>query len=167
QATNFRLRRPSSAHPQRLTLSCSGTIVLVRRLPPNLSSLRLSPQVDTSAHTAASVPPTVVVPVYGDREATVACFESLLRAMPAPLQANNEPWRSFRVLAVDDASPDPMLRTYLAELAEEQRIDLLVNPVNLGFVGSVNPALAELSEGDGILLNARTVVAPGCVQRLA
>jgi GT2 family glycosyltransferase len=113
------------------------------------------------------VPPTVVVPVYGDREATLACFESLLKAIPAPDQAQSESWRSFRVLAVDDASPDPMLRAYLVHLAKEKRIDLLVNPVNLGFVGTVNRALAELREGDVILLNADTVVPPGFAERLA
>jgi GT2 family glycosyltransferase len=83
----------------------------------------------------------------------------------SPVQAKNETsQRSFRVLAVDDAGPNPMLRTYLAHLAKEKRIDLLVNPVNLGFVGAVNRALGE---GDVILLNADTVVPPGFVERLA
>jgi GT2 family glycosyltransferase len=168
QATNFRLRRPPSANSQRLTLRCSGAIVLVRRLPPNLGSLRFFQHAENTSHKRARVPPTVVVPVYRDREATVACLESLLKAAPAQLQATNETWqRSFRVLAVDDASPDPMLGTYLAHLAKERRIDLLVNPVNLGFVGAVNRALAELSQGDVILLNADTVVPPGFVERLA
>ena len=168
QATSFRLRRPPSENPQRLTLSHSGAIVLVRRLPPNLGSLKLFPHADTTSHLRAHVSPTVVVPVYRDREATIACFESLLEAATAPVQAKNETCqRSFRVLAVDDASPDPTLRSYLAHLAEEKRIDLLVNPVNLGFVGAINRALAEVSEGDVILLNADTVVPPGFVERLA
>jgi GT2 family glycosyltransferase len=168
QATSFRLRRPPSENPQRLTLSHAGAIVLVRRLPPNLGSLKMLPHADTISDKPAHVPPTVVVPVYRDREATIACFESLLKAIPAEVQAKNESCqRSFRVLAVDDASPDPMLRTYLAHLAKEKRIDLLINAVNLGFVGAVNRALAEVSEGDVILLNADTLVPLGFVDRLA
>ena len=137
QATSFRLRRPPSENPQRLTLSHSGAIVLVRRLPPNLGSLRFFQHAENTSHKRARVPPTVVVPVYRDREATVACLESLLKAAPAQLQATNETWqRSFRVLAVDDASPDPMLRTYLAHLAREKRIDFATRSTHLMTVRS-------------------------------
>jgi GT2 family glycosyltransferase len=166
QATSFRLRRPPSTDPQRLTLSCSGTIFLERRLPPNLGSLRFRNRADKSVE--ANAPPTVIVPVYADREATIACFESLLKAgSTITKQAPDPPKGSFRVLAVDDASPDPALRRHLKQLASENRIDLLINSANLGFVGTVNRALAELGDGDVILLNADTLVPPGFVERLA
>ena len=110
----------------------------------------------------------MIVPVYADREATIACFESLLKAGSTfTKQTPDPPKGSFRVLAVDDASPEPTLRGYLKQLASENRIDLLVNSANLGFVGTVNRALAELSDGDVILLNADTLVPPGFVERLA
>jgi GT2 family glycosyltransferase len=167
QATSFRLRRPPSTDPQRLALSCSGTIFLERRLPPNLGSLRLF-RTRANKSAEANAPPTVIVPVYADREATIACFESLLKAGSTfTKQTPDPPKGSFRVLAVDDASPEPALRGYLNQLASENRIDLLVNSANLGFVGTVNRALAELSDGDVILLNADTLVPPGFVERLA
>jgi O-antigen biosynthesis protein len=167
KATNFRLRRPPSTEPQRLVLSCSRTSFLERRLPPNLASLRLFRQRSDNP-VDENTPPTVIVPVYADREATIACFESLLKSRPSftketPRSAEG----SFRVLAVDDATPDPALRRYLEQLAAENRIDLLVNSENLGFIGSVNRALAELSQGDVILLNADTLVPPAFVERLA
>jgi tetratricopeptide (TPR) repeat protein len=62
QATNFRLRRPPSTDPQRLALSCSGTIFLERRLPPNLGSLRLFRH-RANKSVEANAPPTVIVPV--------------------------------------------------------------------------------------------------------
>jgi GT2 family glycosyltransferase len=167
QATSFRLRRPPSSDPQRLALSCSGTIFLERWLPPNLASLRLSRHRPHKA-VEANAPPTVIVPVYADREATIACFESLLKAGPIFTKAAPDPPKgSFRVLAVDDASPDPALRQYLEQLALENRIDLLANTANLGFVGSVNRALTDINNGDVILLNADTLVPPGFVERLA
>lgn len=168
-ATSFRLRRPASADPQRLSVSCSGAIVLNRRLPPNLGSFRsFRERVRNTAASKAPPPPTVIVPVYADREATIACFESLLKAgFIFTKRTANVPKASVRVLAVDDATPDPALREYLAQLARENRIDLLVNSANLGFVGAVNRALAELNDGDVILLNADTLVPPDFVERLA
>jgi GT2 family glycosyltransferase len=110
----------------------------------------------------------VIVPVYADRDATIACFESLLKSGPTFTKERPNPAQgSFRILAVDDASPDPALRRFLEQLADSNRIDLLVNSENLGFIGSVNRALAELSQGDAILLNADTLVPPGFVERLA
>ena len=68
---------------------------------------------------------------------------------------------------MNDATPDPELRDHLLELAASKVIDLLINPINLGFVGAINRALSEVSSGDVILLNADTVVPPGFVERLA
>jgi GT2 family glycosyltransferase len=170
QATSFRLLRTRSTDPQRLTLRCSGAAILQRRLPPNLGALRsfAGRANKTSSGVALSAPPTVIVPVYADREATIACFESLLKAgFIFTKHTAHPPHSSFRVLVVEDASPDPSLRTYLQHLAGENRIDLLINSANLGFVGSVNRALAEVSAGDVILLNADTLVPPGFVKRLA
>jgi GT2 family glycosyltransferase len=169
QATSFRLLRSRSTDPQRLTLSCSGAAFLQRRLPPNLGLLRsFAGRADkTNSGVEVDTRPTVIVPVYADREATIACFESLLKAGSASTKGAPAVARgSFRVLAVDDASPDPALRRYLKQLANDNRIDLLINSANLGFVGTVNRALAELRDGDVILLNADTLVPPGFAERL-
>lgn len=164
QATSFLVRRPPSRTPQTLTLKCDGQIFQIQRLAPNLSSsagLRAaSPSVKSPSNTTA---PTVVVPVYRDAQATIDCFESLIEAK-ASRGSGNDP---FRILAIDDASPEADLRRYLNELAAANTIDLLVNSMNLGFVGTINRALKEVPTGDVVLLNSDTIVAPGFVDRLA
>jgi GT2 family glycosyltransferase len=167
RATSFRLRRAPSTNSQRLMLSRSGTTFLERRLPANLGAPRQLPR-PANRSLGENIPPTVIVPVFADRDATIACFESLLKAGPTfTAERPNASIGAFRVLAVDDASPDPAIRRYLELLAGRKLIDLLVNAQNLGFIGSVNRALAEVIQGDVILLNADTLVPPGFVERLA
>jgi GT2 family glycosyltransferase len=159
QATAFLVRRPPSRMPQTLTLKCDGEIFQARRLAPNLS---LPPGLRTDAPGPAAprsdITPTVIVPVYRDARTTLACFDSLIKA-----RASSE----FRILAVDDASPEAELRNDLHALAAAGTIELLVNAANLGFVGSVNRALENVPAGDVLLLNSDTIVPPGFVERLA
>ncbi|MBN9004248.1 MAG: glycosyltransferase [Rhizobiales bacterium] len=165
QATAFLVRRPPSRTPQTLTLTSDGEVFQVRRLAPNLSSppsLRTDARRSTAPRSDA-VAPTVIVPVYGDVQATLDCFDSLIKARASRKSGKD----SFRILAIDDASPEPELRRYLNELAAARTIDLLVNPTNLGFVGAINRALENVPAGDVVLLNADTVVPPGFVERLA
>ncbi len=99
---------------------------------------------------------TVVVPVYGDLDATRTCLDSLLASL-----AGDD--LRVRVLVVNDASPVQGMSKYLQSLA----VDLITNSSNLGFVGAVNAALDEIESGDVVLLNADTVIPPGAVGRLA
>jgi GT2 family glycosyltransferase len=101
---------------------------------------------------------TIVVPVYDDFAATRACLDALRLAPPAI---------SHRVVAVDDDSPDAAIRAYLDEAAAAGVLDLIRNPVNLGYAGSVNRALATRAGGDVLLLNADALPPPGAVDRLA
>lgn len=102
----------------------------------------------------------VVVPVHDDREATVACLDSLQAAM-----AGRADWR---LIVVEDASPDQSLSDWLRENAGQGRFELMRNPLNLGFARSVNRALALRQAGeDVLLLNADTIVPPGAIERLA
>jgi GT2 family glycosyltransferase len=165
QAATFLVRRPPSRTPQTLTLKCDGEIFQIRRLAPNLSSpagfrIGAYPYARPRSDTTAT---TVVVPVYGDVQATVDCFESLVKAKASHGSGKD----AFRILAVDDASPELELRRHLNELASANMIDLLVNAVNLGFVGAINRALKVIPTGDVVLLNSDTIVAPGFVDRLA
>lgn len=165
QAAAFLVRRPASQAPQTLTLTCGGEIFRVRRLAPNLSSPpgpSNQARRSTAPRPGTSVP-TVIVPVYRDVPATMDCFDSLVRARAS----NAIDKLSFRVMAVDDASPEPELRRYLGELAARGTIDLLVNDANLGFVGAINHALENVPAGDVVLLNSDTIVPPGFVERLA
>lgn len=99
----------------------------------------------------------VIVPVHGDHAATRACFDALL---------NQPPGTPMRVIAIDDASPDPSISALLADLAARQLITLVRNPGNLGFVRSVNIGMAAHGGRDVVLLNADTVVAAGWLARL-
>ncbi len=109
----------------------------------------------------APTPVTVIVPIYGDPDATQRCLESLVRHA-ASTRTPHE------LLLIDDCSPDPSVR----ELVE--RFGAAVHPVpvraerhttNRGFVGSVNRGMATTT-GDVVLLNADTVVTEGWLDRL-
>lgn len=150
QATAFLVRRPPSRAPQTLTLTCDGEIIQVRRLAPNLST---PPDIRTDTPRSTAPPsdtsaPTVIVPVYRDVEATLDCFASLIKARASNAAGHH----SFRILAVDDATPEPELRRHLNELAAAVTIDCLVNEANLGFVGAINRALESVPAGDVVLL---------------
>jgi GT2 family glycosyltransferase len=165
QATAFLVRRPPSRAPQTLTLTCHGEIIQVRRLAPNLSAppdIRADTPRSTAPRSDTSVP-TVIVPVYRDVQATLDCFVSLIKARAS--NAAGQP--PFRILAVDDAAPEPELRHYLNELTAAGAIDCLVNETNLGFVGTINRALESVPVGDVVLLNSDTIVPPSFVERLA
>jgi GT2 family glycosyltransferase len=101
---------------------------------------------------------TIVVPVYADAQATRRCFESLA--------ADRVTRTTRRIVAVDDASPDPMIRALLDRLASAGRITLLRNPQNVGFIRAVNRALKLVRQEDVVLLNADTMVPPGWLDRL-
>lgn len=100
----------------------------------------------------------VIVPVYRGLAETLACLASVSGARTR---------QSFRLVCVDDDSPEPELSAALRDLAKRKKIDLLVNPQNLGFVASVNRAMALHPHRDAVILNADTLVAPGWLDRLA
>jgi GT2 family glycosyltransferase len=102
-------------------------------------------------------PIDVIVPVYRDAHATRRCIESVLGA------ANDTP---YALIVIDDASPEAEIKAYLATLAGEARVSLMENATNLGFVATVNRALALHDDRDVVLLNSDTEVASGWLDRL-
>ncbi len=100
----------------------------------------------------------VIVPAYRNREETLACIASVL---------DGRGRQRFELVVVDDASPEPRLPAALDALAAEGRIHLVRNDTNLGFVGSVNRAMALHPDRDAVILNADTLVAAGWLDRLA
>jgi len=100
----------------------------------------------------------VIVPVYKGLAETRACIESV-RAAPATVP--------FRLVVINDASPEPAVCDYLAELAERDgRVVYLENDTNRGFVGSVNRGLRASASNDVVVLNSDTVVANDWLGRL-
>jgi GT2 family glycosyltransferase len=111
-----------------------------------------------TAGAAAPAPAVeVVVPIYNAVEALERCLASLATRLPA--------WAGLQL--VDDASPDPRVAALLDRVAPTlpQRARIVRQGANLGFVGTVNAAIARTA-GDVVLLNADTVVSHGWLERL-
>jgi len=99
----------------------------------------------------------IIVPVYRGVAATRRCLESVLaNAQRVPM----------RVVVVDDASPEDEIAAYVDALAASDRIELLRNERNLGFVRAVNLGMARHPERDVVLLNSDTEVANNWLDRL-
>jgi GT2 family glycosyltransferase len=100
----------------------------------------------------------IVVPVYNAAALLRRCLDALDRHTQAA---------QARVLVIDDASPDPAIAPLLEEWQRTSPLAprVLRNEVNLGFVGSVNRAIAA-TRGDVLLLNADTEVTPGWLPRM-
>lgn len=99
----------------------------------------------------------IVVPVYAGMEETLRCLHSVLTTTPPALAT---------VTVVDDASPDCALRAALNALADDGRITLLRNSVNLGFPGAANRGIRLYADRDVVLLNSDTEVFDGWLERL-
>ncbi len=103
-------------------------------------------------------PVDVIVPVYRGLEETRACLESVVA----------HPQRHpYRLVIIDDASPDPgMIPMLEAFAAAHRQVELLHNPTNLGFVGTVNRGMSLHPDRDVVLLNSDTEVANDWLDRL-
>ena len=99
----------------------------------------------------------VIIPVYDGFEETRRCIESVL---------DNKNSRNFNILVIEDFSPNPLIKSYLQELASKKLIELLVNEKNLGFVGTVNRGMSLHPDRDVLLLNSDTVVANNWLDRI-
>lgn len=96
---------------------------------------------------------TVIIPVHGKLDYTLACLRSLRRHAAAA---------AFEVIVVDDASPDDTA----GALSQIEGLRLLRNEHNLGFVGSCN-AGARQALGEFLLfLNNDTQVLPNWLDGL-
>jgi len=104
----------------------------------------------------AGDPVDVVIPVYNAAEDLARCVESVL-----------EHTANYRLVLIDDASPDPLVAKLFSELERLSLRDvvLLRNERNLGFTGTANRAM-ELSRADVVLLNSDTVVTAGWLHAL-
>ncbi len=101
-------------------------------------------------------PLTIIVPVYNGHDVLTGCLASLAATLDGVAAS---------VDLVDDASPDPRIRPLLEHAARRPGWRATLQDRNLGFVGTVNAAIAR-AEGDVLLLNSDTVATPGCWQRV-
>lgn len=106
-------------------------------------------------------PPThgvdIVVPIFNAKELSLRCLSSVLA------HAKGE----YRLVAIDDASTDPEVYPALLELAEtSERMIVLQNSENLGFVGTANRGMRNARGRDVLLLNSDTEVFAEFLERL-
>lgn len=102
---------------------------------------------------------SVLVPVYGGREKTLECLQSVLSAVSHNRVVHE-------IIVLDDASPDAILVGALSKLAQEGRITYLRRPANLGFIRNMNRAMLLHQDRDVVWLNADTRVTGNWLDRL-
>jgi len=100
----------------------------------------------------------VIIPVYKGLEETQACIESVF---------NSNPSRKYELVVINDCSPEPELVDYLNQLSNQNKITLLHNEENLGFVGTVNRGMALHSDRDILLLNSDAEVFNDWLDRIS
>lgn len=99
----------------------------------------------------------IIMPIYRGVKITQACIESVL--------AHRKPHADLLVL-MNDSSPDADMAPMLEQYRTTENVVLLTNETNLGFVGTVNRAMALTKGLDVLLLNADTVVHAGGLDEL-
>ncbi|WP_456376837.1 glycosyltransferase [Thiolapillus sp.] len=100
----------------------------------------------------------IIVPVYGGYEESLRCLQSVV---------SNPQQTPYRLLIINDASPDPRIHEDLRQFAaRHDHVELLENKENLGFVATVNRGMAFSEDNDVVLLNSDTEVANDWLDRL-
>ncbi|MCS7200051.1 MAG: glycosyltransferase, partial [Caldimicrobium sp.] len=99
----------------------------------------------------------VVIPVYRGKKETLECISSVLNAK------TNIP---FEVIVINDFTPEKDLREELINLAKQNKITLIENKENLGFVKSANIGMKLHPDRDLVLLNSDTLVPDYWLDRL-
>jgi GT2 family glycosyltransferase len=100
----------------------------------------------------------VIIPVYRDLAETRRCIKAVLSS---PVQT------AWRLLVVNDASPEPELASWLRGLAAgDARVVLMENRENLGYSGTVNRGITCSETHDVVLLNSDAEVANDWLDRL-
>lgn len=104
-------------------------------------------------------PVDVLIPVYDGLKETLECIDSALEAR----KLNRTP---HRLVVIEDKTPVPALAKALKVLAAKGKITLVQNKVNLGFIRSMNRAMALSPNKDVVWLNADTRVHGAWLDRL-
>ena len=99
----------------------------------------------------------VIVPVYKGMNETLSCLYSVLSASSDII---------FRLIVINDASPDEELSAFLRVLADKELFLLEENESNQGFVKTANIGMRFCSINDVILLNSDTEVYDFWIDRI-
>ncbi len=149
-------------HPQAAANPLLFHVLIGRELgfstEPPFDESAFLPSAQSLPSCPAGVRVDVVIPCYRGLAETRRCVASVLADPDRP---------PGQVIVVDDASPEPALSAWLARQARAGRVTLLRNARNMGFVASVNRAIAHAGRADVALLNSDTEVPAGWLSRLA
>ncbi|WP_447958036.1 glycosyltransferase [Vreelandella sp. EE7] len=99
----------------------------------------------------------LIVPVYKGLDETRDCLESIWSSTPS---------HAYRLIVINDSSPEPELTEWLREVAKTKPMLLLENEENLGFVGTVNRGMTHSESADVVLINSDAEVANDWLDRL-
>jgi GT2 family glycosyltransferase/glycosyltransferase involved in cell wall biosynthesis len=98
----------------------------------------------------------IIIPVYNGMEFLPKLLESIIKNTRSP----------YRLIIIDDASPDERVWPYLQEMSQKfTDVTLLKNDKNRGFVSTCNRAMG-LTRGHFIICNTDVEVPPGWLERL-
>jgi len=100
----------------------------------------------------------IIIPIYNAYEDFKLCIESIMKHT-----LNID----YRLVLIDDKSPDERIGKYLQELEEQNNSTIIVlrNEVNKGFVKTVNAGITY-SDNDVVLLNTDTIVTNNWLEKI-
>lgn len=99
----------------------------------------------------------VIIPVYRGLNQTRRCIDSVLNSMVRS---------PFRLIVINDASPEIEVTEYLRSLPSSQQMIVIENAENLGFAATVNRGMSLSKANDVLLLNSDTEVANDWIDKL-
>lgn len=100
-------------------------------------------------------PADIVIPVYGGLHVVKPCIDSVAARTNWP----------YRMIIVDDFSPDPATKAYLRGL-ESEGATVLFNNSNRGFAASVNRGVRAGTNPYVVVLNSDVIVTDGWLTRM-
>jgi GT2 family glycosyltransferase/2-polyprenyl-3-methyl-5-hydroxy-6-metoxy-1,4-benzoquinol methylase len=108
--------------------------------------------------TEAPMTVSIVIPCYNHVAATTACLCAVQDTLPANVRT--------QIVVIDDASTDDTQRALRELAAHDDRLEIVRNSENLGFIRSCNRG-AEVATGDLLVfLNNDTLPLPGWLESL-
>lgn len=99
----------------------------------------------------------IIIPVYKNVDVTRRCVNAVLRSYSSAIGS---------IIVIDDASPEQDVVDYCNSLAGDERITVLHNEENMGFVVTVNKGMSFSKENDVVLLNSDAEVNGNWLERL-